>query len=274
MKRGKDNFKFSNRVLYSSITLGILILLSVGVYAVYPASGAGHNSNEINWGNIVSSGYIHASTSEGNPNLETSFYELAGTNIGGQTIYAYGSMCVGNTAGNCAGTGGTVITSDRISTSYLDVGSTISAPGRLHITGGEVLYLLNKNGVTIGREWDGNGNLLVEGTITSWNAIYAPSFIYSSDRSLKTNILPLTNSLEKVKQLEGVSFNWKSTGDESIGLIAQDVEKVIPKIVHTSEDGLKSVEYGNLVAVLIEAIKEQDKKIDSLQKQIDELKSN
>jgi hypothetical protein len=93
--------------------------------------------------------------------------------------------------------------------------------------------------------------------------VKATSFLYSSDKSLKTNIQPLTNSLNKVKQLEGVSFNWKENGEQSIGLIAQDVEKVFPELV-SSEEGNKAVAYGNLVAVLIEAVKEQQKQIDEL----------
>ena len=93
--------------------------------------------------------------------------------------------------------------------------------------------------------------------------VKATGFLYSSDRELKTNIMQLENSLEKLKQLEGVSFNWKENGEEDIGLIAQDVEKVFPELV-SGTNGNKAVEYGNLVAVLIEAIKEQQKQIDEL----------
>ena len=82
--------------------------------------------------------------------------------------------------------------------------------------------------------------------------------------------MPLENSLDKVKQLQGVTFNWKESGRADIGLIAQDVEKVIPQIVSTNSEGLKSVEYGNIVAILIEAIKEQQKQIDELKAQLKE----
>jgi hypothetical protein len=105
------------------------------------------------------------------------------------------------------------------------------------------------------------------------NSITATSFIYSSsDRALKTNIQPLQGSLDKVLQLQGVSFNFKSTGEKSIGLIAQDVEKVLPELVSGTE-GNKKVAYGNIVAVLIEAVKEQQKQIDELKLQIQELKA-
>ena len=79
---------------------------------------------------------------------------------------------------------------------------------------------------------------------------------------MKNNIRPIQNALEKIGNLNGVSFEWKKDGKKSIGLIAQDVEKVLPELVSTdSNTGLKSLSYGNLVAVLIEATKEQQKQI-------------
>lgn len=106
-------------------------------------------------------------------------------------------------------------------------------------------------------------------------SVGASAFFYTSDKSLKTNISPLSSSLSKIVALQGVSFNWKNTGEKGIGLVAQDVEKVYPELVHTnSQSGIKSVEYGNLVAPLVEAIKEQQKQIDELKAEIKALKGN
>ncbi len=103
---------------------------------------------------------------------------------------------------------------------------------------------------------------------------YSNAFFYDSDRKLKDNILPLNNSLSNILKLEGVSFTWKKNGTKSVGLIAQDVEKVYPELVATnSETGLKSVEYGNLVAPLIEAVKAQQKEIESLKREVEALRS-
>jgi hypothetical protein len=103
----------------------------------------------------------------------------------------------------------------------------------------------------------------------------AMAFYYTSDESLKKNIQPLSDSLDKVLHLEGVSFDWKKDDARSIGVIAQDVEKVYPELVKTDEKtGLKSVEYGNLIAPLIEAIKEQQQQIDELRAEIHSLKSS
>ncbi len=101
----------------------------------------------------------------------------------------------------------------------------------------------------------------------------AADFLYTSDLRLKENIAPLFGSLSKILQLRGVSFDWKKSGERNVGFIAQDVEKVIPELVSTGADGFKSVRYGNLVAVLTEAIKEQQLQIEKQQKEIDELKN-
>ncbi len=112
------------------------------------------------------------------------------------------------------------------------------------------------------------------GTSTFSGPIYAQAFLYTSDASLKTNIKPLDNALEKLQQINGVSFDWKKDGSHDLGVVAQNVEVVYPELVRTNpETGLKSVEYGNLVAPLIEAIKEQQKQIEELKADIIKLKS-
>ena len=112
----------------------------------------------------------------------------------------------------------------------------------------------------------------VSDAVYSYGNLYAPAFLYSSDVSLKKDISTLSDSLTKVQALRGVSFTWKDTNKKSIGLIAQEVEKVLPELVATNPNtGLKAVEYGNLVGLLIEAVKEQQKEIESLKQRIDAL---
>ena len=102
---------------------------------------------------------------------------------------------------------------------------------------------------------DGSGNLTAAGNITA-----------QSDERKKKNIKTIENPLNKVLGLRGVSFTKVDDESTNIGVIAQEVEKIIPEVVMDGQDGFKSVAYGNMVGLLIEAIKEQ-------QKQIDELKS-
>jgi len=116
------------------------------------------------------------------------------------------------------------------------------------------------------------GNIKSSGTITAANNMYALGFFYSSDASLKQNIRDLPHGLDRVLQLKGQAFEWKSDGRPDVGLIAQDVEKVFPELVATDKNtGLKSVEYGNLVAVLVEAVKELQGQVNDLKAQIQKL---
>lgn len=107
--------------------------------------------------------------------------------------------------------------------------------------------------------------------LTVANNIFSQAFFYSSDKNLKEEINLIDNSLEKILKLNGVYFNWKEDGKRDIGLIAQNVKKVFPEIVQT-QNGYKSVDYSKLVAPLIEAIKEQEKRIQILEIEIEKFK--
>ncbi len=98
--------------------------------------------------------------------------------------------------------------------------------------------------------------------------VNAANFNTTSDATLKTNVETLTGSLDAVKSLRGVSFDWLENGNSEVGVIAQEVEAVLPDVVSTNDQGIKSVKYGNMVAVLIEAIKEQQAQIDELKAQL------
>lgn len=80
--------------------------------------------------------------------------------------------------------------------------------------------------------------------------------VSTSDARLKNNIIPIRDALHKVLSLRGVNYNWKDTGVYDMGLIAQDVQNVIPEVVHSDENGMLSINYAKLTALLIEAIRE------------------
>ena len=92
-----------------------------------------------------------------------------------------------------------------------------------------------------------------------------------SDIKLKENIKPLENSLDKVKNLRGVEYDRIDLGWHEIGLVAQEVEEVIPDLVRENSEGTKVLEYTHLTAVLVEAIKEQQKQIETLKETVAEL---
>ena len=104
------------------------------------------------------------------------------------------------------------------------------------------------------------------GVIRAANDIVA---FYSSDERLKDNISNIPNALEKVESLRGVEFDWNDNQEvyegHDIGVIAQDVEKVLPEIVENRDNGYKAVKYEKLTAVLIEAVKELSARVKELE---------
>jgi len=94
----------------------------------------------------------------------------------------------------------------------------------------------------------------------------------SSDKRLKDNIKNIANPLEKLEKLNGVEFDWNDKQDlykgHDIGVIAQEVEEVLPEIVDTRQDGHKAVKYDRMVALLIEAVKEQQQQINELKEKL------
>jgi len=98
----------------------------------------------------------------------------------------------------------------------------------------------------------------------------------SSDERLKENIKPIQEPVKKTKSISGVEFDWNETlqsiyKGHDIGVIAQEIEKVLPEVVTTREDGYKAVKYEKIVALLIEAIKEQQSSIEKLESRIEKL---
>ena len=127
---------------------------------------------------------------------------------------------------------------------------------------------------------DSNGNVGI-GTASTGAKLYVAGLVVAtkscncSDRRWKKNVAPLKGSLEKVSRLNGVSYHWRVkdypgrgfTKGRKLGLIAQEVEKVLPEVVHTGDDGYKAVSYEKITPLLIEAIKEQQRVIKQQQKQ-------
>jgi hypothetical protein len=99
-------------------------------------------------------------------------------------------------------------------------------------------------------------------------SIRATDYLFSSDRRIKKNIQTIPRALEAAKALRGVSFTWKNDGRPSIGFIAQEVEKHFPELVKTDATGMKSVQYGNITAILLEAMKEYFSKNDEDKEQL------
>ena len=137
------------------------------------------------------------------------------------------------------------------------------------VTATGVVSLHYGGGVKLATE---SGGIAVTGAITATGDITA---FYTSDETLKTNIANIENPMEKVAQLNGVSYNWTDeaqakydhlNGDKEVGVIAQQVEKVLPEMVGTRDDGTKAVRYERMCALLIECVKDLQTQVNDLKK--------
>lgn len=180
----------------------------------------------------------------------------------GTNVYSLGSQAAGsntqviyNSGGNL--TGSANLTFDGTSLSAFAVSTnTVNAPsGTLAVTGAI----------------NGSSTISSSGTISSGGGVTAAGSITAagnvtaySDASLKKDVQTITDALAKVSSLRGVSYTMINSGDAGIGVIAQEVKEVVPQVVQDN-NGILSVAYGNLVGVLIEAIKELNEKVDRLE---------
>jgi hypothetical protein len=201
---------------------------------------------------------------------------------------ALNTLSIGNYEIRGVGGGGGATQADGSDDGFLRLsaggGSSASAQSSIDITGySNVVDMLNNIVMrTAGTERvriDNVGNVGI-GTSSPTvklqvnGDIIANSIGGSSDFRFKTNIRPVTNALDKIKALRGVYFNWNQNefpdrqfgSNVELGFIAQEVEKIVPEIVtkDKTKEEYRSVKYDKLVALLVEAIKEQQKQIDSL----------
>lgn len=155
-----------------------------------------------------------------------------------------------------------LILNNEVNIEAKDTGGTARSLIRLN-NGNNVLFCNAGNGSILFRNQadsttlvsiDASGNLTAAGDITS-----------SSDERFKSNIQTLSNALNTVEQLRGVSFI--KDGKQSLGLIAQEVQKVLPELVHEDVEGYLSVAYANMVGVLIEAVKDLSARVKELEKE-------
>jgi hypothetical protein len=140
-------------------------------------------------------------------------------------------------------------------------------------TGLTYLFSNGGNGVALGNNGAAfkvltNGDASLTGNLSVGGSVSA-----ASDERLKTNIAPL-DGYDLAMKLRGVRFRWKKNGQADIGLVAQDVEQVAPELVVTDRTGMKSVKYGNVSAILLEAFKTLSAENKHLQKQVDELNAH
>jgi len=120
---------------------------------------------------------------------------------------------------------------------------------------GSVGIKINESNAPLSYALDVSGSIRASGTI-----------LQSSDERLKENIYPIDNAFDRVNNIEGVYFNWKDKSERNVGVLAQQVEKVLPEVVSQDGNGYLNVDYGGIVPLLLESIKELEARITELEK--------
>ena len=108
-------------------------------------------------------------------------------------------------------------------------------------------------------------NCLIAPVICGTTCIVAPDINATSDCRCKSNIVTVTNAYRKLSQIRGVNYNWKDSGKYTIGVIAQEVEEVLPELVSTDNEGMKAVNYNGIIGVLVETVKCLQTKVEELE---------
>ncbi len=153
---------------------------------------------------------------------------------------------------------------------YLNTASGQSI--RFRINNAEQMILASNGSVGIGTT-SPQEKLQVVGNICVTGSVFTCLILTNSSRRWKTNISPVENALDKVQQLNGVYYDSKTDGKRNLGLIAEEVGKVVPEIVKYEENGkdAQGLDYSRLVALLIEAVKDQQKEINALKTTVNAL---
>ena len=200
----------------------------------------------------------------GFPNVSASLASVVGSsgisNVSEDTTPQLGGNLDLN-SNNISGSG-TIDISGNIS------GSALKITGEVDAASGSFSGPISGSSLDINGDITGS-NLLINGTIDATGDITA---FYSSDERLKDNVTPLSNALDKVNQIGGYEFDWNNNSSNSghdVGVIAQEIEKVLPEVVAQRDNGYLAVRCEKIVALLIQAIKEQQSQIDDLKSRLD-----
>jgi hypothetical protein len=229
-------------------------------------SGAYSGITTLAVGNTTITGFVNASVSVNSALLTVGTSFIANTSA---TV-----ITTPLTANAATGTAGQVLTSN----------GAVGSPYWSTVSAGTTATITNDNATNATRYilWDDvtSGNLTTVGvssTKLTFNpgtgTVAATNFNSTSDINSKEFVYTIDNALDKVLRLRGVSFRWKDTQLPAIGVIAQEIEEVIPEVVEYAS-GLKTVAYGPIVGLLIEAIKEQQSHINRLEEKINSLLKN
>ena len=206
-------------------------------------------------GDLLVSGIITASAFSGDASIAqlnvsgiTTLGVTSATNLTSQQLNVSGITTLGVTSV-------TNLTAQQLNVSGI---TTLGVTSTTNLTSQQ----LNVSGIT-------TLGILTVGNIYSSGIITATDFNSASDINLKENIQRIDNPIDKIIKIDGVRFDWKSDNKPSMGVIAQNIEEVLPELVNGEES--KTVNYNGIIGLLIECVKTQQEQIDELNKRLDDL---
>lgn len=139
----------------------------------------------------------------------------------------------------------------------------IRSAGGLGMTVNGSSCFVGVGGITVPQQaMDVSGNVTVSGTVTAMDSVG------TSDTRLKTNIKTVESALDVVCSLRGVSFDWRSTNHPAYGLIAQEVQPILPSVVTTDANGMLGISYNGIIPWLVEAVKALKLENEALREQV------
>ncbi len=250
--KGRGIFSGSSQVVYSNIS-SIPVGIVSGAAQVTPLLPSGVVSGSAQLSSVFEP--IASSTRtlfSSSAQLSSVFEPIASST---RTLFS-GSGQIGNYVATITGTSNQVTVAG---SGLNNAAVTLSLPQSIATTSN-----VQFGSIGVGTTASGtSGEIRATGDITAY---------YSSDIRLKENIIPIPNALEKVNQISGNTYDWKEGYDEvhshkgnDVGVIAQEVEAILPQIVTNRDTGFKAVQYEKIIPLLIEAIKELSAKVDRLE---------
>ncbi len=188
------------------------------------------------------------------------------TGVGGMWLVRNATTGGSFTVTFASGGGGTTVVAPRGLNSVVFTDGT-NFYNAIPVAGSNTQVIYNSGGQLVG-----SANLIYDGTNLIANGLYSTGDVYAvgnvtaySDIRVKKNIVPIEDALAIIGKLKGIYYERIIDGKSGVGLIAQDVEAAIPQAVERAPDGMLGVAYGNLVGVLVEAVKELSERVKALE---------
>ena len=239
-------------------------------FATASGGGGGGGGLIASFTNATSAGRVVTSVDAQNINAEAGLTFISGTlSLGDTDLREFDSGDTDVTGLVGGSSFGTILESDANGHIVMGIRDNDAADSFSIVTGNGGYYTGNAY-TKLALQVKGNGTTTIGGTTTVSGSLKVTGDVtayHSSDQELKDNIQLIPDAINKVKQIKGVSFDWNDKSEHTghdIGVIAQDVERVLPELVRTNDTGYKAVRYEKIVALLIEAIKDQQSQINEL----------